>query len=389
MSATIGQTRAGLADRLRARREEIERAILTRVYGAADSAEVDDPIYMEGLRAAVPAALDYGLTGLEAGEERAPPVPLVLLAQARQAARSGVSLEAVMRRYFIGYALLGDFVIEESERIGSQDGASPQRLLRVQAGLFDRLLDAVAEEYGREVHGRLGSSDERRTVLVRRLLDEELLEAPQIAYDFNSFHLGAVAAGEGASTAIRDLAVLLDYRVLLVNPGDGSVWAWLGGRRPIDPIKLQSHFSRHGPESLTLAIGEPADGLGGWRRTHRQARAALPIALRTREAFVRYADVAVLASILRNDLLVTSLREMYISPLEDGQDEGELARQTLCAYFAAERNVSSAAAALGVTRQAVAKRLQAVEERIGRPLRDCSVDLEMALHLDRLDGGDT
>jgi hypothetical protein len=55
-------------------------------------------------------------------------------------------------------------------------------------------------------------------------------------------------------------------------------------------------------------MGEPARGIDGWRLSHRQAKAALPTALRAPEAFVRYGDVALLAATLADDLLATSLR---------------------------------------------------------------------------------
>jgi DNA-binding PucR family transcriptional regulator len=118
--------------------------------------------------------------------------------------------------------------------------------------------------------------------------------------------------------------------------------------------------------------------------THQQASAALPIALRSPEPFVRYADVALLASILQDDLLASSLRELYLDPLERERDGGEVARRTLRAYFAAERNVSSAAVALGVKRHTVTNRLRTIEQRLGRPLNDCASEVDTALRLEDL-----
>jgi hypothetical protein len=42
----------------------------------------------------------------------------ILLVQARLAARSDVSLDIVLRRYFAGYSLLGDFLVGEADRLG-------------------------------------------------------------------------------------------------------------------------------------------------------------------------------------------------------------------------------------------------------------------------------
>jgi PucR C-terminal helix-turn-helix domain/GGDEF-like domain len=384
MAPTVERARNDLAERLRARRAEIEQAMLTRAYAISDPTEAADPTYAEGLRAAVSAAIDYGLAGIEAGGERPPPVPDVLLTQARFAARNGVSLDTVLRRYFAGYTLLGDFMVEECQQDGLLEGPTLKRLLRAQAALFDRLVAAVTEEHSRESENRPGSTEQRRAEHVERLLAGELLETSALQYDFNAHHLGAIAVGLGVADAFRDLALALDRRLLLIRRGGGVAWAWLGGRRGLDPTDLEHGVSSTWPPQVPLAIGEPGQGLAGWRLTHRQAAAALPIALRGPEAMVRYADVALLAMALRDDLLATSLEKLYLEPLTGEQNDGATLRQTLHAYFAAGRNASSAAATLGVSRQTINSRLRAIEEKIARPLETCAAELETAMSLQRL-----
>jgi DNA-binding PucR family transcriptional regulator len=133
---------------------------------------------------------------------------------------------------------------------------------------------------------------------------------------------------------------------------------------------------------VVVTVGEPGEGLSGWRLSHRQAKAALPIAERRSEAVLPYADVVLLTSILRDDLVATSLHQIYLEPLEAAPDGGRVARETLRAYFAAERNVSSTAVVLGVDRRTVTNRLRAIEELFGRPLKDVAAELETALRLD-------
>jgi DNA-binding PucR family transcriptional regulator len=149
--------------------------------------------------------------------------------------------------------------------------------------------------------------------------------------------------------------------------------------------ELQQHLSDTWPSQAALAIGEPGEGLPGWRLTHRQARAALPIALRGSEPVIRYAAVALIASVLQDDLLAASLRRLYLEPLEGERDGGEALRETLQAYFATGCNVSSAAAALGASRHTIASRLQLVEERIDRSLSTDAAECETALRLWDLD----
>lgn len=376
--------RHALSERLRGRRTEIEAAILSRVYSVSDPVEAEHSEYVQGLRQAVGTALDYGLAAIERGEEGAPPVPPELLAQARLAARNEVPLDTVLRRYFAGFALLGDFMIQEAQDGGLFDGAALQQMMGGLSGILDRLVAAVSDEYSRAAPGSSGSTEERRTSHVKRLLAGEFLDASELAYDFEAHHLGLVASGPGAAEAIRALAATLDRRLLLVCPDEEIRWGWLGSGKATDPEEIRNFAAGGWSGEVRLAIGEPSQGVEGWRLTHRQARAALPIARQHSEPAVRYGEVALLASILQDELLVRSLRQLYLEPLARERDGGEVLRRTLRAYFAADRNVSSAAAALGVSRNTVASRLRTVEERLGQSIGGCGVEMDAALRLEEM-----
>lgn len=377
---SVAAARAELSRRLEQRREEIEAAVMTRVYSVEDPTDID-PVYAEGLRSAVRAAVDYGFGAIELGDDRSPPPPPVLLAQARIAARSGVSLDTVLRRYFAGHSLLVDFLVEEAGRSGLLAGMELQSLLRSSATLFDRLLAAVSEEHARESESRIGSQEERRAEKVERLLAGELVEASEFRYELDGHHLGLVARGAGAHEAIRELAKQLDRRLLAVRRREETLWAWLGGRRSLDPEEVRRQLTKSLSDRACVAIGEPGEGIGGWRFTHRQAAAALVIAEQRARPIIRYAEVALLASVLQDELLVSSLREMYLRPLEDERDGGEALRETLRAYFATGRNVSSTAVAMGIDRRTVANRLRLVEDRLGSSLASRTAELEVALNL--------
>jgi hypothetical protein len=378
------QAHATLAARLRDRWAEIEPAAMSRLFAVSPPSRAPDPEYLEGLRAAISAGLEYLLTAVELGEERSPPPPPTVLIQARLAARCGIPLDTVLRRCFAGYTLFGDFLLQEAEEGNLLKGAPMKRLLRTQAVLFDHLVAAVTEEYASEERGRLGSREERRAKRVERLLAGELLDTTELAYDFEGHHIGVVACGPKAFPRLREVARGLDRRLLAVSREDEVVWAWFGGRRAVDAGELQSLAEASMAREARLAIGEPARGLAGWRLTHQQARAALPIALRSSESVVRYADVALFAAALQDDLLATSLRESYLAPLMTERDRGETLLSTLRAYFATDRNVSSAAVALKVDRGTVASRLRTIEQRLGRSIGSCTAELEVALRLEAI-----
>jgi hypothetical protein len=373
-----------LSKRLLERRQELERATLARVHGVSDPTSIKDPDYVVGLRSAVAAALSSGIAAIE-GNRRLAPIPTELSMQARHAARNGVCLDTVLRRYFAGYALLCDFIVEEAGGNSGVHGAALQGVLRVEAALLDRLAIAVTDEYTREAESCLVPSTAQRLLeRVKELLAGELAAAGELHYELGGWHLGGVASGLTDPSAIHDLAGRLDRGLLLVQSGD-KVWFWLGGKRRITSHEVLSLIGGVLPKRAILALGEPGQGLEGWRDTHRQAKAAAPVAMRAPDPKVlRYADVALVASALQDDVLMKSLQDIYLSPLTESRDGGHAYRHTLEAYFAAGRNVSSAAGMLNVSRRTVANRLGAIEKRLGRRLSSCGPELEAALRLDAL-----
>ena len=384
-TASFNRARDELSAALGVRRPELEEATLARVYGVADPTAAADPQYLDGLRSAVRAAVDYGFAAIEDCSDRVAPIPAVLLVQARLAARNRISLDTVVRRYHGGNTLFTEMLIEEAEEC-ELPRDELRRLFRLVAASFDRLLAAVSDEYRREGEVQAVSGERRRVAFVERLLAGELLGSGELNYELGHHHLGLVAAGAGGAEALRKLGERLDRRLLLVEPDEETAWAWLGGQRRLDSGELDILASVKWPEHVALGCGEPGHGLGGWRLTHRQAAAALPVALRATEGLVRYADVALLAAVLQDDLLATSLRDLYLVPLSEERNEGAIAKETLRAYFAAAGNASSAAAALGVSRRTVASRLAAIEERLGRPVEAASAELETALRLEEIEG---
>jgi hypothetical protein len=252
-SLGTGADRAGslLAARLEERLPEIRAAIHTRVYAISDPGDVPDPAYLEGLNGALVAAIDQRIAVLAGGERHAPPIPPVLLAQARLDARDGVSLDTVLRRYFAGNALFGDFLAEEGERAGVSTSAI-RRLLGIQATLADRLVAAVSVEYDREAKVRPANSTERRRDCVKSLLAGELVDHSMLDYDLDGHHVGLMMKGEGAAAVMRELALRVDRRPLAVCREEEPVWAcWLGGHRALEA------------EAVIEALGD-ASKTGSW-----------------------------------------------------------------------------------------------------------------------------
>jgi DNA-binding PucR family transcriptional regulator len=74
-----------------------------------------------------------------------------------------------------------------------------------------------------------------------------------------------------------------------------------------------------------------------------------------------------------------------MAPLDRHGSSGVVLRETLRAYLASGRNAVTAAAALGIDRHTVQRRLRKVEDTLGRILPTCHAELEVALGLDELE----
>jgi hypothetical protein len=376
------EIRAELVARLRARSAEIEDTVYNRVRRMADPVEGDDPEYRAYLRATVAEGIDYTLLGIERGEDWEGPIPEAAMVQARRAARTGVKLDAVLRRYAAGDRLVGEFVVDEASRLPTE---AMRPLVRAQGPHVDRMMAAVATEYMEELERIRRSPAQRVAERVQRLLAADSpADAAGLDYELDTWHLGVVVTGSRPDVAARTLSAGLNRQLLVVPQGNDGAWAWLGGRQRPLVDEVERYLGAGVLGDVTLAVGEPRWGLEGWRLTHYEARAAQQVMMRRPQPLTQASDVILLAAVLRDEMLAQSLRETYLAPLDDG-DSGLGLRETLRAYFDAGFNAATAAAALEVDRHTVQRRLRKVEEALGRLLHSCHAELEVALVLEELD----
>src|SRR6476469_8843155 len=327
----LDEIRAELVVRLRARSAEIEDMIFNRVRQLTEPAEGNDPEYRAGLRATVAEAVDYALLGIEHGEEWEGSIPEAAAAQARRAARSGVKLDTVLRRYAAGDRLVGEFILDEASQLPNE---AMRQLLRSQGPHVDRMMAGVSAIYMEELEQMRRSPAQRVAERVKRLLDGNApLDAAGLDYELDAWHLGLVISGTRPDVAARTLAAGLSRQPLVVPRGQDSAWAWLGGQRRLQVDDVERYLAAGVLGDVKLAVGEPRRGLEGWRLTHHEARAAHQVMMRRPQPLTRASDVVLLAAVLRDELLAKSLRQTYLAPLDDQGDAGVGLRETLRAYF--------------------------------------------------------
>jgi GGDEF-like domain/PucR C-terminal helix-turn-helix domain len=380
-----------LARRLRSRETELKEAVLTHVSGAASEAVADGEVHLaSGLRETIAACMDHGLTSIEQGGQWSTSVPSGVTAQARLAASRGVSLTTALSRCVASYTLAWSVVLNE---VADHDLPDEQRfaLLHQASAVMGSLLECVQAEianaHSPEITHRARSREQCRTEIVHQLLVGEPVGASELAelgYGLDAWHIGVIASGVGAGKAMRGLAGKLGCGLLLVAHDSETVWAWLGGQRRLAFADANSVLSANEHMDVSLALGEPARGVEGWRQTHREAEDALLVARYRPRKLTRYLDVAPEAAALRDEALADSLIEMYLSPLNSMRIGGQTARRTLRALLKTGHNVSSAASALKVDRSTVHRRRDEIERRLGYRLHERQVEIEVALRVDDL-----
>ena len=255
------------------------------------------------------------------------------------------------------------------------------------SALVERLIAQVADEHKRELEGAERSPERLRAERVQRLLDGVPVDVGEFGYKLDAWHVCVIATGANATQAVRSLAAALGRELLLVAR-DGEVWAWLGGQRKPRMSDVERVLSAQEPAGVSLAIGEAARGLQGWRLTHREAQATLLVAQhrggREEVTLTRYLDVALEAAALQDEALADSLIERYLLPLDHMSIGGHAARRTLRALFDTEYNVSSAAHPLKVHRSSVHRWREEIERRLGYRLHEHQAEIEVALRIEDL-----
>jgi hypothetical protein len=378
----MGDPRILLADHLRLQSPEIAQAILDRLRAMEDENAVRDIEYLRGLEAAVSSGVEFGLELITLGDSQASVLPLPVLTQARLAARHRIPLKLVLRRYLAAKTVLQDFVLRTAADLPGIRPTALHKTVAAHNASFDQLVAAVSEEYEQEMSARRTTRNAQQVDLIHRLLRGEPADGRPLGYPFDGYHLGLVVLSDEPQPLLRSLAREVDARLLTTRPSESVTWAWLGKTEAPDLMVVSKWADANWPSSVPLGLGEVARSLSGWRRTHDQARAAASLNDLSPKGLTRYRDIALHSAACRDPLLLASMREMYLVPLAQEKDRGEVLRETLRAFFAADRNSSSAASALGVSRQTVSKRLQLAEQRIEQPVAACGDLLQAALQLE-------
>lgn len=377
--------RSELIALLKAHAEEIATALVGHIRDSDLGVEFNDED-VAWVQVGATEALGSLIVAFEEGDSWTGPLPPTVVMQIQYAARRGLSLEDTLRSFAMVGTVVFKFIAERFDELPLKENAL-RYALSWQGRNYDRIMNAFASEYAKEAERLERLPSRHLAETVDALLAGGSPEHTDLDYRLDAFHIGLIAVGERAALECRRMAEGLGCDLLLLPRAEDAeefeevVWAWLGSRHEVEFGQLERQLDRK--RFLFLAAGEPRSGLGGWRLTHREAQAALVVALLEPGRVTRYSDVALVADALRSEATARSLLDRYLKPLDRHRDAAHL-RKTVGTYLDLDCNAASTASALGVNRHTVQRRLKRVEEAIGEQLSARRTELDVALRLERL-----
>jgi hypothetical protein len=385
-------TLESVAHRFYVQRDELAEEMALRIRdGVGEFGELAPELW-EAIRASCLANIEAGMNALGGELE----LPERMRPEARElallTARLDLPLAVLLRAYRVGHAMMWERLFDAIEAEDLDDDERREVTRTVSAFLFgyvDRVGDFLTAEYTAERDRSVRSREQRRTQLVRDVLDgadpDPALALAELDYDLRLEHLACVVAGSDPEVAVRSLARQLEAsHMLLVSLSGDTTWAWLGRVRP---FTLPERIAQ--PDGAVVSVGDPAVGIEGFRRSHREAREAHAVALRRSEsgAVVSYDAVALEALLAADEGRARAFAARELEGIDGADQRSVRLRETLRAYFACGQNASAAAAVLGVHEHTVTYRLRSAEDRLGRPVAARRAELELALRVLELDRG--
>jgi DNA-binding PucR family transcriptional regulator len=134
--------------------------------------------------------------------------------------------------------------------------------------------------------------------------------------------------------------------------------------------------------AVAVAAGEPAAGIGGFRRSHRQATSARAVALAAgpeRAPLTPFVEVAPIAMLCADLESARAWIHETLGELAADTTRNEGLRDTARVFLETGGSYTATAERLYLHRNTAQYRVRKAEEVRGRPLRDGRLDVELAL----------
>jgi DNA-binding PucR family transcriptional regulator len=398
----IAELAARLGDRLPELVSAISTSLRDDIPDLRDEAQI--PLLDAGIEGNVTTAL-YAL-GQDTPVEcvRA---PTAALEQARRIAQQGLPVNVLVRIYRLGQRSFTHLAFDELQRIDIPPLARVTIVERMTETLFayvDWMSQQVVEVYEEERERWLETRNSLRALRVREVLAgrqsvdiDSAINA--IRYPLRWHHVALVvwypaATGEADELArmqrfVRELGVAVQTGAapLFIASDRSTGWAWLSFQVASDGIVAAiREFSLQQRDSPSLAIGSPAAGVKGFRRSHAQAVAIRSVVLARRRAeptVVADSDPGLAAAALVGASIedVRTWVAEVLGRLAADTDSDARLRETFRVFLNAGASYTLAAEQLTLHFNTVKYRVGRALARRGRPITDDRFDVELALLL--------
>jgi DNA-binding PucR family transcriptional regulator len=331
--------------------------------------------------------------------------PTTALEYARRLAQQGVPVNALVRAYRLGQRRMNELVFAELRAI---DIPEPMRVAVIEAitGTLFEFIDWMSQQvvavYEEERERWLENQNSLRALRVREVLAaNKSIDADaastSIRYPLRWHHLALVmwypdAGPEGDQLArlqrfLRELGESAGAAAspLFVAADRSCAWGWLPYRAAVtDAAAKLREFTLARPDSPSVAIGTMANGVEGFRQSHREAETARGVALIAKrpEPTVIAATDPGLSVMARLGGDVAGTRDWVATVLgdlaADNENDARL-RETLRVFLACGSSYKVAAEQLNLHFNSVKYRVGRAIARRGREIGGDRLDIELAL----------
>jgi hypothetical protein len=383
--------------------EQLLEIVVPRCVSIAFPEHLDDDEFVARLRRSVQANA-CALRSVIAGELRIEEVFLgEVLELAAMQAQMRVPQKAIHRSYRISFFTMLEAWTEHVADAATSQAIEPEAARRAnklvtQAVLsyHDFIASQVADTYTRDYDLLSRSHAHMRRNLVRDLLgtDEATVsafDAAILAYELTDWHVAVLlpTVPENAATHIAArLRSSTTCRATLIYPLTlTSTVIWLGRIGPWTDERCEQIRTELEADAMVASMGEPLEGIAGFRRSLEQARSTERIRAAwgddTPRACLRFADVALEVLLLQNPHVANSFVERELGPLAQDTQEAARLRATI---EASSRLGSHVAAAdyLQLHEHTVRNRLAKAESILGCPISSRSTEIQVAVRLAKL-----
>ncbi|MCZ4498808.1 MAG: hypothetical protein JWQ74_1361 [Marmoricola sp.] len=362
-----------------------------------------DPVILELLGASIESNLETIAQvvryDIAVPEIKAPPAAVEY---ARRLAQRGISSSALLRAYRLGQEAATAWSLE---RIAEEE---PDPKVAYAAGqvfiaITFRYIDAVSEQvlvvYEAERERWLANRNTLRAAALDDVLNgngaDVTAAETALRYRLRQHHLGVVLWRPNERTSVSELRDLEGLLVrlakalgctgvpLFVAQDRTMAWGWIPLGRSAELPELDAERVLEA-DGVRVALGVPAAGADGFRRSHLDALRAQGVAMiaQDRAADVTsYADPSVrAAALLAGDLDATRrLVGTALGGLGADTDGAARLRETLRVFLATRNSFSATAERIHLHKNTVKYRIDRAVAARGRPVDEDRLDLELAL----------